>query len=93
MKNSTQKFRFKFEKFIPSKDNVVNASRRSKIRKQKYFRLILGGLAGAVIGLLYWKFVGCSSGHCAITATPYRSTIMFSLMGALFARDKPGKRA
>jgi hypothetical protein len=91
MKNSTQKFQF--EEYIPSKETVVNASRWSKIRKHKYLRLVLGGLAGAVIGLLYWKFVGCNSGQCAITATPYRSAIMFSLMGALLARDKPGVRA
>ncbi len=88
MTNSTQKPRFKFEKYVPSNEKFVNASLWSKIRKHNLFRLILGGLAGAVIGLLYWKFVGCSSGHCAITASPYRSAIMFSFMGALLARDK-----
>ncbi len=44
---------------------------------------IIGGLLGAIAGFLYWKYVGCLTGTCAITSNPVRSTIYFSLMGSL----------
>jgi hypothetical protein len=44
---------------------------------------IAGGLAGAVGGFLYWKFVGCSSGTCKITSSPINSSLYFGLMGSL----------
>lgn len=60
-----------------------------------------GALAGAVGGYLYWKFVGCASGTCAITSSPLNSTLYGAMMGSvffgLFQRDKkqehnsPGK--
>jgi hypothetical protein len=47
-------------------------------------KLYLSGAAlGAVAGFLYWKFVGCSSGTCAITSKPLNSTLYFAMMGAL----------
>lgn len=45
---------------------------------------LIGAIAGAIGGFLYWKFVGCSSGTCMITASPIRSTLYFAMMGALF---------
>jgi len=45
----------------------------------------IGTLAGAVIGYLYWKFVGCESGTCAITSKPFNSTLYFSLVGFIAA--------
>lgn len=36
---------------------------------------------GAVIGFLYYKFVGCPSGACPITANPYTSTLYGLLVG------------
>ena len=44
---------------------------------------IIGGLAGAVAGFLYWNYVGCVTGTCAITSNPFRSTLYFAFMGAL----------
>lgn len=44
----------------------------------------IGGLVGAVAGFLYWKFVGCASGTCAITSKPLNSTLYFAVMGAVF---------
>lgn len=40
-------------------------------------------LLGAVCGFLYYKFVGCPSGACPITANPYTSTIYGALIGLL----------
>jgi hypothetical protein len=45
---------------------------------------IIGAVFGAVAGFLYWKYVGCLTGTCAITSSPIRSTLYFAAMGALF---------
>ncbi len=42
-----------------------------------------GIIIGAVAGYLYYHFVGCSSGTCAITSKPLNSTLYGSLMGGL----------
>ena len=51
-----------------------------------------GAAAGAVAGFLYWKYVGCLTGTCAITSKPFNSTIYFALMGAMlfgfFKKDR-----
>jgi hypothetical protein len=44
---------------------------------------LIGAALGAVAGFLYWKYVGCLSGSCAITSSPRNSTIYFAVMGAL----------
>lgn len=43
----------------------------------------IGAAVGALSGYLYWKYVGCLTGTCAITSSPVNSTIYFALMGAL----------
>jgi len=40
-------------------------------------------LAGAVGGFLYWQFVGCSSGTCAIKSVWYWTTLWGAAMGYL----------
>ena len=58
---------------------------RSFIHKHK-LSLVLGGiglLVGATAGFLYWKFVGCISGTCAIWTNPIRSTLYGGLLGML----------
>lgn len=47
------------------------------------YLLFIGGLLGALSGYLYWKYVGCVTGTCAITSKPINSTIYFSLIGML----------
>jgi len=44
---------------------------------------LLGIVIGAIGGLLYWKFVGCSTGTCPITSSPVNSSIWGGLMGGL----------
>ncbi len=61
----------------------------TKITKHRFFRLALGILAGALLGFLYWKFVGCKSGTCPLTNNPYKTVVLFSLMGGLLAKEKP----
>lgn len=49
----------------------------------KNILIILGAVIGAVSGFLYWKFVGCTSGSCAITSSPINSSLYGALMGSL----------
>ena len=44
---------------------------------------VFGIVIGAAGGYLYWYFVGCVSGSCAITSSPVNSTLYGGLMGGL----------
>lgn len=44
---------------------------------------IIGIIAGAIGGYLYYHFVGCVNGTCAITSKPFNSTLYGALMGGL----------
>ncbi|MGL5262456.1 MAG: DUF6132 family protein [Bacteroides sp.] len=61
------------------------------IRKNKLY--FIGAGVGAVAGFLYWKFIGCTTGTCPITASPINSVIygavLFSLVFSLFKKNKP----
>jgi len=50
---------------------------------RKYRWVIAGIVFGGLAGFLYWNFVGCSSGQCAITSVWYRSTVYGSILGGL----------
>lgn len=43
----------------------------------------IGIIIGAVAGYLYYFYVGCASGTCAITSKPLNSTLYGALMGGL----------
>lgn len=45
---------------------------------------IIGLIAGAIGGYLYYYFVGCESGTCAITSKPLNSSLYGAMMGGLF---------
>ncbi|KAF0238568.1 MAG: hypothetical protein FD181_940 [Prolixibacteraceae bacterium] len=52
-------------------------------------------LAGATGGFLYWRFIGCSSGTCAIKSVWYWSTLWGAAVGYLvgnFVADLVKKR-
>lgn len=44
---------------------------------------LLGAVAGAIAGYIYWYQVGCTSGTCLITSKPVNSTLYGAMMGAL----------
>lgn len=49
------------------------------------YKLIIAGVAvGALAGYLYYYFVGCASGTCAITSKPLNSTLYGALLGGVF---------
>jgi hypothetical protein len=49
----------------------------------KNYLLLIGAATGALSGFLYWKYIGCISGTCAITSKPLNSTLYFSVLGIL----------
>lgn len=50
-----------------------------------WIRIILGAAIGAGIGFVLYKFVGCRTGACPITANPFVSMAVYGLLGALVA--------
>jgi hypothetical protein len=46
-------------------------------------RTLIGAVVGAALGLVYYRFVGCASGACPITANPYVSSIYGAVIGIL----------
>jgi hypothetical protein len=50
---------------------------------QKYRLQIIFTILGAIGGFLYWRFVGCISGTCAIKSVWYWTTLWGSAVGYL----------
>ena len=51
------------------------------IKSSFFLKPFLATIIGAIAGYLYYHFVGCSSGSCAITSNPYMSTLVGGFMG------------
>ncbi|MCI5484871.1 MAG: hypothetical protein MR426_07415, partial [Clostridiales bacterium] len=51
----------------------------------KWIRPALFTLGGALLGLGYYAFVGCSTGSCAITSNPLSSMLYMGLVGWLLS--------
>jgi len=45
--------------------------------------IIIGTILGGISGYLYWNYIGCSTGSCAITSVWYKSTLYGMFMGGL----------
>ncbi len=61
--------------------------------KRKYSLIFM--VLGAIGGYLYWNYVGCATGSCAITSVWWRSTIYGAIIGWLLGdliNDKLNKR-
>ena len=53
---------------------------------KKTILLTLAGIfIGAAGGYLYYHYIGCNSGTCAITSKPLNSTLYGSVMGRFIA--------
>ena len=66
-------------------------SAKEFFKSGNFWKPFLGVTLGGLAGFLYYYFVGCSSGSCAITSSPYMSTIYGGLMG-LFVVKSPCSR-
>ena len=51
--------------------------------KKEIIVTAIGIVIGAVAGYLYYFYVGCASGTCAITSKPLNSTLYGAVMGGL----------
>lgn len=50
---------------------------------KKYLLTIIGIIFGTIVGYLYYKYIGCISGTCAITSKPINSSLYGAIMGGL----------
>ena len=48
-------------------------------------KILIGAVIGGIIGFIYQKLIGCSTGTCPLTKTPLRSTIYWALLGVMIA--------
>lgn len=46
-------------------------------------RVFVGMSAGAILGYVYYRFVGCVGGSCPMTRNPYTSSLYGAFLGAL----------
>jgi hypothetical protein len=46
---------------------------------------VAGLLVGAAVGFAMYRFVGCKTGACPLTANPWVAMAIWGLMGALVA--------
>lgn len=55
----------------------------TKIFHTMRYRIILGVTTGAVLGYLYYYFIGCLSGTCPIQSNPLTMTLYGAILGGL----------
>ncbi len=59
---------------------------------RKHLILLIGIVLGGLGGYLYYHFIGCDSGTCAITSKPLNSTIYGMVLGGLLSDFLKGLR-
>ncbi|MEN8224773.1 MAG: DUF6132 family protein [Bacteroidota bacterium] len=74
--------------------DITSASEKKKLK----FNVlpVIGAVAGAIGGYIYYIEVGCTSGSCAITSNPYMSMLWGAAIGYLvfdmFKKKKPARK-
>lgn len=48
-------------------------------------KLVLGAVAGALVGWGYYKLVGCPTGACPLTRSPWITTLYGASLGVFLA--------
>jgi hypothetical protein len=57
---------------------------RLKVLAKTYILTIILTVIGLIGGFMYWKFIGCASGTCAIKSNMLLMTVYGGLIGGLF---------
>ena len=69
------------------KKNEFNENNDSLFRKILFLSVtvthIIGVAVGAISGFLYYTYVGCASGTCAITSNPWLTVLWGAALGFL----------
>jgi len=60
---------------------VIVGKIANKLKNKKILYPLLGVLIGGGLGFAYYYFIGCNSGSCPITSSPWGSITMGSLIG------------
>lgn len=63
---------------------------KALIKSGYFWRPVSGIIVGGIVGFLYYFYVGCASGSCAITSHPVSSILFGSVLG-LFVVNRPCK--
>lgn len=75
--------------------NAENTAPQNKligfIKSKLFVKPLIAMIIGGIGGFVYYYFVGCNSGSCAITSNPYSSIIMGGLLG-FFVVNSPCTR-
>ena len=66
-------------------------SLKNNIGTKKIIQPMIGIGIGCLGGFLYYRFFGCTSGHCPITGNPLISTAWGGMIGFLFTFNSSEK--
>jgi len=50
-----------------------------------WLKIIITALIGGAAGYLYYRFIGCKTGACPLTSSPWVSTLYGAIIGALLS--------
>ncbi len=56
--------------------------------KSMIMNIVLGLVGGGAVGFALYKFVGCRTGACPITANPWTSILYGMILGLIVALPK-----
>lgn len=68
--------------------NTENSCPIFKVVKNKYFKKIFPPLLGALLGYLYYYFIGCTGNSCPITSNPWSTIFFGALIGLIWSFDR-----
>jgi hypothetical protein len=74
-----------------SEDSAKSTTIIDFLKSKHFIKPLIAVFIGGIGGFLYYYFVGCNSGACAMTSNPYSSIIMGGLLG-LFMVNSPCAR-
>jgi membrane protein DedA with SNARE-associated domain len=63
-----------------------------KFNKSFFVKRILPIIAGGILGYTYYYFIGCNNGSCAISSSPYISTVYGFVAGFIFTIPNSKKK-
>ncbi|MEI6089980.1 MAG: DUF6132 family protein [bacterium] len=71
----------------PCEVNIKPKTVKEYLLSSNFWKPALGVIIGGGLGYLYYSFIGCSSGKCAITSSPYMSIMYGSFIGFLLVKS------